>query len=102
MIPTDCIYVYGCMSDALRTQGTLYAHHSAIFGRPFLKRFTYAIGPLSVCPVCLSVLCVKKVGVLWPNGLMDQDAIWYGGRSWTRPHCVRLEPSSPKRGHSSP
>jgi len=28
---------------------------------------------LSVCPVC-------DVGVLWPNGWMDQDATWYGGR----------------------
>jgi len=25
-----------------------------------------------VCPVC-------NVGVLWPNGWMDQDATWYGG-----------------------
>jgi len=36
-----------------------------IFGRP------YAIGPLSVCPVCLSVC---DVGALWPwpNGWMDR------------------------------
>jgi len=35
----------------------------------------YAIGPLSVsvCPVC-------NVGVLWPNGWMDQDETWHGGR----------------------
>ena len=26
-----------------------------VFGRPFVKRFAYAIGPLSVFPVCLSV-----------------------------------------------
>ena len=25
---------------------------------------------------------------MWPNGLMDQDAIWYGGRPQPRPHCV--------------
>jgi len=31
---------------------------------------------------------------------MDPDAIWYGPRP--RPHCVRWEPSSPKKGHSSP
>jgi len=35
----------------------------------------YAIGPLSV----LSGLSVCDVGVLWPNGWVDQDAIWYGG-----------------------
>jgi len=42
----------------------------------------------------------------WPtsivNGRMDQDAIWYGGTSRPRPHCVRWEPSSPHKGHSSP
>ena len=64
--------------------------------------------------------------VLWPNGCMDQDAAWYGGRRrptrhcvrWgpsspspkgaqlsyfrPRPHCIRLGPSSPRKGHSSP
>ena len=42
--------------------------------------------------------------LLWLNGLMDQDATWYGGRPWPRPHCVRWAPSSPqkkkKRRHS--
>jgi len=40
-----------------------------------------------VCPVC-------DVGVLWPNGWMDEDETWYGGRSWPRPHCVRWGLSS--------
>ena len=31
---------------------------------------------------------------LWPNGWMDQDATWYGGRPRPRPHCVTWEPSS--------
>jgi len=47
----------------------------------------YAIGPLSVCLSC-------SVGVLWPNGWMDQDATWYGGRPRPRRYCVRWEPSS--------
>jgi len=51
---------------------------------------------VSVCPVCLSVC---NVGVLWPNGWMDYDATWYGGRLRPRPLCVRWGPSSrPKRG----
>jgi len=33
--------------------------------------------------------------LLWPNGWMDQDATWYGGRPRTRRHCVRWGPSSP-------
>jgi len=48
-----------------------------------------------VCPVC-------DVGVLWPNGWVDQDANWYGGRPQLRRHCVRWGPSSPlpKKWHS--
>jgi len=25
--------------------------------------------------------------LLWPNGWMDQDARWYGGRLRPKPHC---------------
>ena len=40
---------------------------------------------------------------LWyPNGYMDQDATWYGGRPRPRPHCVRCRPSSTPKWHSSP
>jgi len=40
--------------------------------------------------------------LLLPNGCMDQDATWYGGRHRPRQHCVRRGPSSasPKRGQS--
>ena len=27
--------------------------------------------------------------LLWPNGWMDQDATWYGGRPRPKRHCVR-------------
>jgi len=27
--------------------------------------------------------------LLWPNGCMDQDGTWYGGRPWPTRHCVR-------------
>jgi len=27
--------------------------------------------------------------LLWPNGWMDQDATWYGGKPWPRRRCVR-------------
>jgi len=42
----------------------------------------------SVCPIC-------NIGVLWPNGWMEQDATWCGGRPRPMRHCVRWEPSSP-------
>ena len=32
--------------------------------------------------------------LLWPNGWMDQDGIWQGGRPWSSPHCATW-------GHSS-
>jgi len=35
--------------------------------------------------------------LLWPNGSMDQDATWYGGGPWPRPHCFRWDPAPPKR-----
>jgi len=42
--------------------------------------------------------------LLWPNGWMDQDATWHGGRPQPRPHCVRwgLGPLLWKGHHSPP
>jgi len=43
-----------------------------VFGQPFVKRFALCyqtVVCLSVCHVCP----VCDVGVLWPNGWMDQD-----------------------------
>jgi len=48
-----------------------------------------------VRPVC-------DVGKSWPNGWIDQDITWYGGRPPPRRHYVRWGPISPKKGHSSP
>ena len=35
--------------------------------------------------------------LLWPNGWMDQDATWYGGRPRPRPRCARWGPSLPPK-----
>ena len=40
--------------------------------------------------------------LLWPNGCMDQDVTWFGGRPWPRPHCVTWGPSSPKKNAQPP
>ena len=40
--------------------------------------------------------------LLWPNGWMDQDPTWYGGRLWPRRHCVRWEPSSTPPSKEAP
>jgi len=55
---------------------------------------------LSVC--CLSVpsvLSVCDVGVLWPNGWIDQGETWHGGRPRPRPDPIALDgdPAPPKR-----
>jgi len=51
---------------------------------------------------CLNVLSVRDVGVLWPNGWMDQDATWYGGRPWPRRHYVKWGPRPLQKEHSTP
>jgi len=43
----------------------------------------------------LSCLSVCDVGVLWPNGWMDQDEAWFGGTPRSGPQCVRWGPTSP-------
>ena len=44
--------------------------------RLFARRLQVTVRPMlrDRCPVC-----VCNVGVLWPNGWMDQDATWYEG-----------------------
>jgi len=50
-------------------------------------------GTAPVCGHCL----------LWPNGWMDKDAIWYRSRHRPRPNCVRRGPSSAReRGTAAP
>ena len=72
------------------------AKSTAVFGQPFVKWFTlcYQTVVLS-CPV-LSPVC--DVGVLWPNGWMDQDETWHAGRPCLSPHFVDPAPPPPK-GH---
>jgi len=36
------------------------------------------------------------------DGGRVEDATWYGSRPRPRPHCIRRDPSSPPKGHSSP
>ena len=61
-----------------------------LFVRLFVKWFT-----LCYWTVVCTVLSVCNIGVLWPNGWMDQGSTWYVGRPWPRPHCVRWGPSPP-------
>jgi len=40
--------------------------------------------------------------LLWPNGLMDEDATCYGSRLLPTPHCIKRCPISLRKGHISP
>jgi len=40
--------------------------------------------------------------LLWPNGWMDEDATWFGGRPRPRRHCVKWGSSFPRKGHCTP
>jgi len=50
---------------------------------------------LSVCLSVLSCLSVCNVGLLLPNGLMDQGETWHSDRPRPRPHCVRWGDGDP-------
>jgi len=73
---------------------------TSLFGRPFVKRFALCYRTV-VCVIC-HVLSVCDVVELSPNGLMDQDATWYGGRPRPRRRCVRWASSSPQKGYNTP
>jgi len=55
---------------------------------------SYATGPFN-CLTCLSVTLVYCL--LRPNGWMDQDVTWYGGRHRPKRHCLRWGPSPPRK-----
>ena len=78
---------------------------ASVFGATvYVKRFALSYRTVvSLCPVCpRPVLSVCNVGVLWPNGWMDQDETWHAGRPGPWPHCVRWGPSSPPQRGLSP
>jgi len=58
-----------------------------IFGRPFVKRF--ALCYQTIVSLSVHILSVCNVGVLWPNGWMDQDETQRAGRPRPWPHYVR-------------
>jgi len=96
------IHVWGYAPAFSRPWRADLYHLFKDFWRPFVKWFAlcYRTIVLSVCRVFQSVC---NVGVLWPNGWMDQDKSQHGGRPRPRPQCVRWHPSSPpKKGTATP
>jgi len=48
--------------------------------------------------IYVRIRIIRGPCLLWPNGWMDHDSTWYGGRPRPRRHCVRWGPSCPQRG----
>ena len=46
--------------------------------------------------LCVHIICGPCL--LWPNGWMDEDVTWRGGRPRPRPRCAIWGPSSPSSG----
>jgi len=55
-----------------KTKMELIGSNTESLGEPFVKRFALCYWTV--------VLSVCNVGVLWPNGSLDQAVTWYGGR----------------------
>jgi len=53
---------------------------------------------------CSGLFFIDSQCILWPNGWMDEDVTWYGGRPRPRPLCVRRgpNPSPRERGTTAP
>jgi len=65
--------------------------------RPHCARWGFSSPPKKGAPPIFGPF------LLWPNGWIDQDDTWHGGRLRPGPHCARWGPSSPpqkKRGGS--
>jgi len=88
---------YHWATDVRRTKVLLMLLPLVFFGRPFVERF-------AICyrTVVLSCLSVCNVGVLWPNGGMDQDETWRAGRPRPWPHFLRWRLSSPSPKGAQP
>ena len=102
----DIILLMHALGIAVLVIDVIQGKESVLFGcrrrclmvvaKPFVKRF--AVCYRTVSPVSLSVCqSVCNVSELWPNGWIDQNATWYGGRPWPRRHCVRWGPNTPKK-----
>jgi len=65
--------------------------HPSLRNRPRLRRHCIGRGPSWPAPHKKgdSTPTFRPMCLLWPNGWMDQDTTWYGGRYQHRPHCVR-------------
>jgi len=88
-----CGQTAGWIKMPLGTEVSLGPGHIMLDGDPAPPPHRDIAAPPSLFGLCL----------LWPNGWMDQDTTWYGGRPLSRRYCVRWRPSSsPRKGAQQP
>ena len=83
-MPLDMEVGFGCVKKLKYKWRIMAARPTYYFVRiiflcfwgPFVKRFALCYETV----VCLFLLSVSGVGLLWPNGWMDQDETWHRGR----------------------
>jgi len=73
------------MNDCKASGNELF--HRLLTASAFLGDHLRNSSPCAIEPLSVRLSC--NVGVLWPNGWMDQGATLYGGRPQLRPHYVR-------------
>ena len=86
-----CVQTAGCVKMALGMEVGLGPGHIVLDGDPASVPKKVAEPPPIFGPF-----------LLWPNGLMHQDATWYAGRPQPRRLCVRWGPSypaTPRKSH---
>jgi len=88
-------------SRKLTTNWPAYGMMTFHFGRPFVKRLAlcYRTVVLSACLSCR----VCDIGILWPNGWMDEDETCHTDRLRQWPQCLRWGPTySSQKGDADP
>jgi len=89
------------MNDCKASGNELF--HRLLTASAFLGDHLRNSSPCAIEPLSVRLSC--NVGVLWPNGWMDQGTTLYGGRPQLRPHYVRWGLGiqlPPKRGTAPP
>ena len=80
-------HCYDNIAPNAKCQWVLVLAVCLVFGWPFVKRFTLCYR---------STVC--DIGVLWPNGWMNQHETWHGGRPRPMPQGVMGTQLPPERG----
>ena len=100
-----CRQTAGWIKMELGTEVGLGPGHTVLDGDPATPRKGAQQFPhLKFTGVGYACVCIiPGPCLLWPNGWMDKDETWHGGRTRPSSNCVKWGPSStPPKVHSHP